>query len=388
MVAAGPVVRVSCLASLVGAALLAVGVEQAAPVSAQPDPTVVVGMAATPDGGGYWEVGADGGIFSFGDAGFHGSMGGHPQNRPIVGMAATPDGAGYWEVGADGGIFSFGDARFFGSMGGHPLNRPIVGMAATPDGAGYWEVGADGGIFSFGDAPYQGSAVTYLEPVRAILYGDSLAFEAQSFFASTLAASGRGTVLVRAYGGTAICNWFDTMAQDAATFRPNAVVLDFTGNSFPGTCMDGLAPGSLAYYMKYAADATEAVRIFTAVGARVYLASFPVDLHPQASWPELNQVFAQVAAQNPGASYVDAAASVELNGQFTWTLPCLFFEPCTGPVVGGVPSNVVRDPEGAHFCPDGNFVVTGSTGYCDVWSSGAFRYGMALASGIIRDFHL
>ncbi|HLG93038.1 MAG TPA: CHAP domain-containing protein, partial [Acidimicrobiales bacterium] len=96
-------------------------------------------------------------IFSFGDAGFHGSMGGHPLNAPIVGMAATPDGQGYWEVASDGGIFSFGDARFFGSMGGHPLNRPIVGMAATPDGQGYWEVASDGGIFSFGDAGFHGS---------------------------------------------------------------------------------------------------------------------------------------------------------------------------------------------------------------------------------------
>ena len=117
----------------------------------------IVGMAATPDGAGYWEVASDGGIFSFGDAAFHGSMGGTPLNAPIVGMAATPDGAGYWEVASDGGIFSFGDAAFHGSMGGTPLNAPIVGMAATPDGAGYWEVASDGGIFSFGDAAFHGS---------------------------------------------------------------------------------------------------------------------------------------------------------------------------------------------------------------------------------------
>ena len=101
--------------------------------------------------------GPDGGIFSFGDAGFYGSMGGHPLNQPIVGMASTPNGGGYWLVAHDGGIFSFGDAGFYGSMGGHPLNQPIVGMAAAPNGGGYWEVASDGGIFSFGDAPYEGS---------------------------------------------------------------------------------------------------------------------------------------------------------------------------------------------------------------------------------------
>jgi len=118
----------------------------------------VVGMAATPTGGGYWEVASDGGIFSFGNARFYGSMGGHPLNEPVVGMAATPTGGGYWEVASDGGIFSFGNARFYGSMGGHPLNRPVVGMAATPTGGGYWEVASDGGIFTFGGAAFSGSA--------------------------------------------------------------------------------------------------------------------------------------------------------------------------------------------------------------------------------------
>ena len=117
----------------------------------------VVGMAATPGGGGYWLVASDGGIFAFGDAGFYGSMGGSPLNRPVVGMAATPGGGGYWLVASDGGIFAFGDAGFYGSMGGSPLNRPVVGMAATPDGGGYWLVASDGGIFAFGDAGFYGS---------------------------------------------------------------------------------------------------------------------------------------------------------------------------------------------------------------------------------------
>ena len=71
-------------------------------------------------------------------------------------MAATPDGGGYWLVASDGGVFSFGDARFAGSTGAMTLNKPIVGMAATPDGGGYWLVASDGGVFSFGDARFCG----------------------------------------------------------------------------------------------------------------------------------------------------------------------------------------------------------------------------------------
>ena len=75
----------------------------------------------------YWLVAADGGIFNYGDAGFDGSAGGGPLNKPIVGMAATPDGGGYWLVAADGGIFTYGDAGFYGSAGGRPLSAPVVG---------------------------------------------------------------------------------------------------------------------------------------------------------------------------------------------------------------------------------------------------------------------
>ena len=117
----------------------------------------VVGMAATASSHGYWLVASDGGVFSFGDAAFHGSTGSVHLVRPVVGMAATPDGGGYWLVASDGGVFSFGDAGFFGSTGGMPLNAPIVGMAATPDGGGYWLVASDGGVFSFGDAAFHGS---------------------------------------------------------------------------------------------------------------------------------------------------------------------------------------------------------------------------------------
>jgi hypothetical protein len=123
--------------------------------------TTVVATAPSPSGRGYWMASADGGVFAFGDAGFFGSAGGRLLNRPIVGMAATPTGGGYWLVASDGGIFAFGDARFRGSTGGLPLNRPVVGMAATPTGGGYWLVASDGGIFAFGDARFRGSTGSF-----------------------------------------------------------------------------------------------------------------------------------------------------------------------------------------------------------------------------------
>ncbi len=79
-----------------------------------------------------------------------------------VGMASLPGGDGYWLVGSDGGVFSFGRARFCGSLGGQHLNAPVVGIADDRKTGGYWLVGADGGLFAF-HAPFYGSG-TGIQP--------------------------------------------------------------------------------------------------------------------------------------------------------------------------------------------------------------------------------
>jgi subtilase family serine protease len=117
---------------------------------------------------GYWLVGSDGGIFTFGSAQFYGSTGSLVLQRPVVGMTPTADKKGYWLVASDGGVFSFGDAGFYGSIPGlglnpagsglpHSLNAPVVGIVPTSDGRGYFLVASDGGVFAFGDARFEGS---------------------------------------------------------------------------------------------------------------------------------------------------------------------------------------------------------------------------------------
>jgi len=82
--------------------------------------------------------------------------GGAHLNRPIVGMASTPDGGGYWLVASDGGIFSFGTppstARW--RRPPQPADRR---HGVDRRWGGYWLVASDGGIFSFGDAAFDGS---------------------------------------------------------------------------------------------------------------------------------------------------------------------------------------------------------------------------------------
>jgi hypothetical protein len=123
----------------------------------------------TPAVHGYWLVGSDGGIFTFGAAQFYGSTGNLTLQRPVVGITLTPDRKGYWLVASDGGIFAFGDAGFYGSVPGlgiapsgtsgdvKKLDAPIVGIVPSSDGGGYFMVGSDGGVFAFGDAKFEGS---------------------------------------------------------------------------------------------------------------------------------------------------------------------------------------------------------------------------------------
>ena len=117
---------------------------------------------------GYWLVGSDGGIFSFGAAQFYGSTGSLHLQRPVVGIVPTADHGGYWLNASDGGVFSYGDTQFYGSIPGlgihpagsgqaHSLNAPIVGMVPSVDDNGYFMVASDGGVFAFGDAHFAGS---------------------------------------------------------------------------------------------------------------------------------------------------------------------------------------------------------------------------------------
>ncbi len=130
----------------------------------------IVGIGNTPDGNGFWLVGSDGGVFSYGDAPFRGSASKLGLRAPIVGLVPSPVGSGYWLVGSDGGVFAYGSAAFLGSAASLKLAAPIVGMAATRDGKGYWLVGADGGVFSYGSARFRGSlaGVRLGSPIAAI----------------------------------------------------------------------------------------------------------------------------------------------------------------------------------------------------------------------------
>ena len=103
----------------------------------------IISITTTTTGAGYWLLGADGGIFSFGNAKFFGSTGAMHLNQPVVGMASrarrtTATGSSPPTAGSSRSAPPATTAR----PAGMHLNQPIVGMAATRSGKGYWLVAA------------------------------------------------------------------------------------------------------------------------------------------------------------------------------------------------------------------------------------------------------
>ncbi len=136
-----------------------------APATAPVTTTTTLPAFGTPPAApGYWLAGLDGGVYSFGSAGYFGSaanLGLGSGSSAVTGIAGTPDRRGYWLATLSGGVFPLGDAHYYGSLvslGGQL--QPIVGIAATPGGKGYYMVGVSGGVFAFGDARYAGSCGT------------------------------------------------------------------------------------------------------------------------------------------------------------------------------------------------------------------------------------
>ncbi len=230
-------------------------------------------------------------------------------------------------------------------------------------------------------------------PVRIVLYGDSLAVEAQSAFEMAVTGNGRAEVRLRTFVGTAICDHFEAMRIDLREFHPDAVVMEFSGNALT-PCVNHEPLTSTDVCRRYHSDADAVMAIYEPLGVPVYWVGTPISRNAAESgdpnWALLNQMYSELPRRYAGAFYVNAGQAVMRDGKYTDELPCLSYEPCQGipDAVTGEPSNRVRSPDGMHFCPVRADAGDGSTSTCPVWSSGAWRFGLAMAEPIVRDFRL
>jgi hypothetical protein len=220
-------------------------------------------------------------------------------------------------------------------------------------------------------------------PHQVALFGDSLAWEAQPYWTAFIHEDNEAAVTADTFGGTATCDFLNRMREVEAKDHPIAVELLFSGNNLT-PCMKGLELYTQAYYQAYRENTLAAIRIFSTGDTHVYLIGAPITKKQVSvpGWQRLNQLYAQIAQGDPSrVTYVNAGLAVEgPGGTFTETLPCLEGQPCTGPTVDGTRTNVVRAPDGTHFCPAKEGDVHGVIDRCPVYSSGAYRFAQAMVA--------
>jgi len=174
-----------------------------------------------------------------------------------------------------------------------------------------------------------------------LIYGDSLIEQATPYLQST--------DQIRAFGGTALCDWVDKMARAATVEQPSMMVVEFVGNDVT-PCMQGYqTPDQVR--AKYEADMARLKALVDApilwVGPPAFRDSAPAALGLYSSEPR----------------FVDAGEAVLADGAYTDTLPCLADE---GSVQGCINGRIrVRAPDGAHFATSGSGYSAGGRRFAD-----------------------
>lgn len=184
-----------------------------------------------------------------------------------------------------------------------------------------------------------------------LVYGDSLIEQASPYL--------RTTDQVRAFGGTALCDWVDKMARAANAEQPSVMVVEFVGNDLTPCMQNYQTPDEVR--AKYEADMARLKQRVDApilwVGAPAFRDSAPATLGLYSSEPK----------------FVDAGEAVLADGAYTDTLPCLADE---GAIQGCVNGRIrVRAFDGKHFATSGSGYSAGGRRFADAIDNAIRKLG-------------
>jgi hypothetical protein len=184
-----------------------------------------------------------------------------------------------------------------------------------------------------------------------LVYGDSLIEQATPYLQST--------DQIRAFGGTALCDWVDKMARAATVEQPSMMVVEFVGNDLTPCMQAYQTPDQVR--AKYEADMARLKQLVDApilwVGAPAFRDRTPATLGLYSS----------------ERRFVDAGEAVLADGAYTDTLPCLADE---GQIQGCVNGRIrVRASDGKHFATSGSGYSAGGRRFADAIDSAIRKLG-------------
>jgi hypothetical protein len=203
-----------------------------------------------------------------------------------------------------------------------------------------------------------------------LVYGDSLTVESRELIVEEVTAAHPGhRVVVRAYGGTAQCDWHPFWAADHEQHRPDVVVLAFTGNQMT-PCATSRELSEL-----YGDDARWAAEFWSERDVELVVVGAP----PFVGAP-MNSVAEQYrsAASATGVRFHDSSSSFVDPSTLVAgpSMPCSSSEAISTDCAFG--RVLVRNPDGVHLCP----VAVNAAALCPEHSAGAQRYANEIAAAI------
>lgn len=209
--------------------------------------------------------------------------------------------------------------------------------------------GSDGSARSSGD-----------QPLDLVIVGDS--FPEQSRDQLLALADERGlNASVTAFGGTAICDWWEQI-DDYAAGEPEAMVLAFAGND--SACMTGGEDRPLASQEAqqeglsaeqaagiYREDLETALDKLRPTGAEMYVVLPPPVGEPfEERASAMRNMYRETQADHPELTIIDSASHLDPDGKgFQATLPCEPWDDCPE----GETEIEVRDDDTIHLTPAG-----------------------------------
>jgi hypothetical protein len=254
-----------------------------------------------------------------------------------------------------------------------------IGVVAVALAAGVFAAGDAVGRRSNHPSATAGHGALALPTARVAVYGDSLVGQSTPYLKSVAGALGL-QVTVRAFSGTAPCDFLPDLHKDLAARRADVVVWAFSGNSI-GTCMLDSQRRPItgpAIVAKYRVDTQTAASSAEAAGVRFVLVSPPA-ARSVGDWSAFDSMYRGLAAGDPGIKYVDGGVDIAPGGHFVSTAACLPFERQLTAARGACSSAneiAVRASDGVHFCAVTKHVT------CTAYSSGALRYALVILGAV------
>jgi hypothetical protein len=219
-------------------------------------------------------------------------------------------------------------------------------------------------------------------PARVAFFSDSLGYEARDFVSQELDRRfGTEVSFVYVGGpGAALCDYRDTIVAAIERRTFDVIAMEFSGNGFT-ECAKGPGGGFLEHEALLSRYRFDAEAVASAADHEPVVLIWVGAPSPWIVGPDtdvrnamIESVYRPLADKHRNTiSYAHLAVYSEM-GMPVRSKSCLAEdETCTDGYV------VVRSPDGVHFCPAPE---SNPSKPCPVWSSGAYRYGAAIAASI------